>query len=203
MFNLQKQSYRSCILRWKICVNKGKLMFIIAKMSFLSEIAKITDILFLSSATAVTRDKLVKIGITDVINCTLDVPELQEPGIVTTRIMIDDTPQAQLEKHFDKVADEINSKESAGGKVLVHCLAGMSRSATLCIAYLMKYKEMTLIDAHDLVKRKRPIIRPNTGFWKQLIEYEKRLFGCNTVKMVPSAIGFIPDIYKEETKNMI
>lgn len=178
-------------------------MFIIAKMSFLSEIAKITDILFLSSATAVTRDKLVKIGITDVINCTLDVPELQEPGIVTTRIMIDDTPQAQLKKHFDKVADEINSKESAGGKVLVHCLAGISRSATLCIAYLMKYKEMTLIDAHDLVKRKRPIIRPNTGFWKQLIEYEKRLFGCNTVKMVPSAIGFIPDIYKEETKNMI
>jgi hypothetical protein len=67
----------------------------------------------------------------------------------------------------------------------------------------MKYKKMTLIEAHGLVKKKRPIIRPNMGFWQQLIKYEKDLFGSNTVNMVSSPIGYIPDIYKEQTKNMI
>jgi protein-tyrosine phosphatase len=91
-------------------------------------------------------------------------PDVKVPGIVRcTRIKIDDSPNAPLSKHFDKVADDIDSIGSAGGKVLVHCVAGISRSSTLCIAYLMKYKKMTLIEAHGLVKKKRPIIRPNNA----------------------------------------
>ena len=51
------------------------------------------------------------------------------------------------------------------------------------MAYLMKYEKMTLLDAHTLVREKRSIIRPNPGFWKQLVEYEDSLFGTNTVEM--------------------
>lgn len=40
------------------------------------------------------------------------------------------------------------------------------------------------------------------GFWKQLIDFEISLFGHNSVKIVPSAIGPIPDIYENEVKNM-
>lgn len=67
------------------------------------------------------------------------------------------------------------------------------RSATLVLAYLMKYQRMNLIDAHSYVKQRRPLIRPNSGFWKDLVEFEKKLFHKNTVNMVESKIGgYIP-----------
>lgn len=172
--------------------------------SFFLKITELTDVLCISSENAINRENLLQAGVTDIINCTVEGPDVREPGIVRcTRIKIDDSPHAPLSKHFDKVADDINSIGSAGGKVLVHCVAGISRSSTLCIAYLMKHRNMTLIEAHGFVKKKRPIIRPNMGFWQQLIEYEQSLFGCNTVNMVSSPIGNIPDIYKDQTKNMI
>ena len=89
------------------------------------------------------------------------------------------------------------------GRTLVHCVAGVSRSASICIAYLMKYERMTLDQAYRHCKRRRPVVHPNVGFWRQLIDYERRLFGRNTVKMVQSSIGLIPDVYKKETEHMV
>ena len=67
----------------------------------------------------------------------------------------------------------------------------------------MKYQNMSLKDAHELVKSKRNFIRPNLGFWKQLVDYERKLFGKNSIKLINSSIGIIPDIYENEIKNMI
>lgn len=41
------------------------------------------------------------------------------------------------------------------------------------------------------------------GFWKQLVDYEYQLFGRNSIKIIPSNIGFIPDIYENEVKSMV
>ena len=56
-------------------------------------------------------------------------------------------------------------------KVLVHCAMGRSRSATLVLAYLMIYKNMTVVDAIEQVSRHRCIL-PNRGFLKQLRELD-------------------------------
>ena len=40
------------------------------------------------------------------------------------------------------------------------------------------------------------------GFWKQLVDYEHSLFEANSVKIIPSAIGYIPDIYESEVRSM-
>ena len=61
-------------------------------------------------------------------------------------------------------------------RVLVHCLAGMSRSATIVIAYLLATTSMTAREATEFVRSKRRIIRPNYGFAKQLEVYERRYF---------------------------
>lgn len=53
----------------------------------------------------------------------------------------------------------------------------------------MKYQKMRLIDAHAYVKQKRPLIRPNSGFWKDLVDFEKKLFHKNTINMVESKVG--------------
>ena len=51
----------------------------------------------------------------------------------------------------------------------------MSRSSTIVIAHLMLSRGMSLREAHDLVKERRPFIEPNEGFAKQLIELESEL----------------------------
>lgn len=86
---------------------------------------------------------------------------------------------------------------SAGGKILVHCVAGISRSASLCIAYLMKHHEMTLLNAYNHIKERRPSIKPNCGFFRQLIDYESKLFNCNSVRVVYNEFLNleIPDVY--------
>jgi protein-tyrosine phosphatase len=50
----------------------------------------------------------------------------------------------------------------------VHCAAGVSRSASFVIAYLIKKKEMLYPDALKYVKERRRVICPNGGFKKQL-----------------------------------
>ena len=66
--------------------------------------------------------------------------------------------------------------------VLVHCAMGKSRSATIIIAYLMVTNRLSLKEAYDYVKEKRPQIAPNPSYIKDLIEFEKQLYGRNSMK---------------------
>lgn len=59
--------------------------------------------------------------------------------------------------------------------VLVHCLAGVSRSVTVTVAYLMQKLQLSLNDAYDLVKRKKSDISPNFNFMGQLLDFERTL----------------------------
>lgn len=63
----------------------------------------------------------------------------------------------------------------SGARVLVHCQAGVSRSPTIVIAYLMKHTRMTMVDSYKYVKARRIIISPNLNFMGQLVEWETAL----------------------------
>ncbi|XP_064628774.1 dual specificity protein phosphatase 14-like [Lineus longissimus] len=168
------------------------------------QIAQINDHLFLCGVMARKMDRLRQLGITSVINCTIEIANIKCHDIECVQIQVDDLPTASLGPYFDRCADKIHQVRRRGGKTLVHCVAGVSRSASLVMAYLMKYQGMNLREAYYYTKARRSVIRPNVGFWKQLIDFEKRLHGgASTVKMVSSPIGFIPDVYKDETRNMM
>jgi len=66
-----------------------------------------------------------------------------------------DVPWENLSKHFDSCSKFIKQAVIAGGKVLIHCYAGVSRSAAICVAYLMKEHNMNMFYALSLVKSKR------------------------------------------------
>lgn len=61
------------------------------------------------------------------------------------------------------------------GKVLVHCQAGVSRSATICLAYLMYTAKVGLETAFEHIKSRRSVISPNLNFMRQLENYEKEI----------------------------
>jgi len=67
------------------------------------------------------------------------------------------------------------SVRESGGKVLVYCRAGISRSAAICIAYLMQHRRCSMDEAHDYVKSRRTFISPNLNFMRQLQEFDARL----------------------------
>lgn len=72
--------------------------------------------------------------------------------------------------------------------VLVHCLAGISRSPTVAIAYVMRHLQMTCEDAYRYVKAKRATISPNFNFLGQLLEYEKQLVQDNVIEKKQSPV---------------
>lgn len=61
------------------------------------------------------------------------------------------------------------------GRVLIHCVQGVSRSVTLCIAYLIMTKKIPYQDAFDLLRKNRGVASPNMGFTVQLLLFQKRL----------------------------
>ncbi len=61
-------------------------------------------------------------------------------------------------------------------------LTGVSRSATIVLAYLMKYHHNTLKEAYLYLAEKRPQICPNEGFLIQLIRYEDELIQSREIK---------------------
>lgn len=142
-----------------------------------------------------------------VINVASELPDTPLPStapILYLRINISDRPNAELSKHFDEVADMIEEVRQNGGRTLIHCVAGISRSATLCLAYLMKYSGMTLREAFDHVKSIRPQIRPNTGFFQQLRCYEEARYGSTSIKMLffECLQREVPDVYETEFQRM-
>lgn len=94
------------------------------------------------------------------------------PDIEYRWIYIDDTINEPLHEYFEMALDFIHSSP---GAVYVHCWAGISRSSTIVIAYLMKYLEMTPMMATAKVRQHRSWILPNIGFQDQLIDYHQKL----------------------------
>ena len=69
----------------------------------------------------------------------------------------------------------------------------------------MKYMNLSLREAFQFVQSKRKIIRPNNGFFQQLIEYERSLYGRTTVEMmqVKDTAFIVPDVFYEVCKDVI
>ena len=98
-------------------------------------LVRTTDLLVLKGVTcknnfvfsAIKPTVLLELGITFVINSTLELPTLAYQKQDAIQIAVEDRVASKLYVYFDMVADKINSVHKSGGKVLIYCRAGMSR----------------------------------------------------------------------------
>ncbi|KAF9647180.1 phosphatases II [Thelephora ganbajun] len=93
-------------------------------------------------------------------------------------VRLSDNFREKIIPHLDEttafIQEALKDPES---KVLVHCVMGISRSATVVSAYLIARDAMTAPEAIDFIRERRPIICPNIGFRRQLDEYAVKLHG--------------------------
>jgi len=93
-----------------------------------------------------------------------------------------DVEDQSIVEHFDKCFEFIERAKTQNKRILVHCIIGKSRSASVVIGYLMKSQKMTLKESYEYVKNKRNMIQPNEGFMKQLLMYEVDLYQTNSMQ---------------------
>ena len=129
-------------------------------------IDKITDKIYLGEIEGAKEyDYFSKEGITHVLSIiNFDVDLSDNPKITHKLLKLDDENNANLLKYFKECIEFMDNSE----KVFVHCLAGMSRSPSLVIAYLMWKVKCGFYDSYFFVKSRRPFISPNPGFERQL-----------------------------------
>ncbi|XP_047660430.1 dual specificity protein phosphatase 26 isoform X1 [Tachysurus fulvidraco] len=121
---------------------------------------------------ASNRQELIKLGITHILNCAQSkwrggAENYDGMNITYHGIEAHDSPSFDMSVNFYPAAEFIHKALNMGGTVLVHCAVGVSRSATLVLAYLMIRQNMTLVEAIKTVKDHRGVI-PNRGFLRQL-----------------------------------
>ncbi|KAF9366458.1 Dual specificity protein phosphatase 10 [Mortierella sp. NVP85] len=137
---------------------------------------------------------LRRLGITFVLNVAIEIAQESELGSVTDSTKVNETRvvrggvefrtlawthhQKNLLRDFPtafELIDEAVASNNGNGKALVHCQLGVSRSASLVIAYVMRSLGMGLTEAYDFVKQRSSVISPNMSLMYQLAEFEKYL----------------------------
>ena len=142
-----------------------------------NDITKIADELYISDfPTATNKKTLITDGITHVITCVYGMAPYFPETFVYKTIPLIDSPNENIFQYFDStnkyIDDAIHNQD---GKILVHCICGASRSATILASYII-YKgkgKVNVKDALKYLKQKRDLVDPNPGYIKQLEKYSK------------------------------
>ena len=118
-------------------------------------------------------------GVTHVLNMArelkLDADELAKRNIKLLHISARDGKTYNMRNDFEKAFQFIDDALRSKGKIIINCARGISRSATIVIAYLMYRYNLRLSDAYLLLLRLRPQVRPNSSFRRQLEMFEQEL----------------------------
>ncbi|CAL4085051.1 unnamed protein product [Meganyctiphanes norvegica] len=168
-----------------------------------SDASRVLPWLYLSGARALRPKRLQELGINFIINTAAsELPVLPFTDIEVMALRLSDSPSEDIVPHLHVVADALEDVRKRNGCALVHCIAGVSRSPAFILAYLIKYIKLNLRQAFQHLRQIRPNIRPNNGFFKQLIDFEVALRGYSSVRIIYNAQNglSVPDVCEEELK---
>lgn len=128
-------------------------------------------------ASACNLEQLLKLGITHVVTVLSGVGEMYPDYLNYKTIDACDRhwDSNRLYNNFDETSKFISDAINKGGKVYVHCMYGVSRSATMVCAYLIYKHGMSCDEAIAFLKSKRPCINPIAAFRQKLKYYAEHV----------------------------
>ncbi|UJR09712.1 hypothetical protein I4U23_013941 [Adineta vaga] len=123
------------------------------------------------------KDYLTRLNITHILSVVWIQPRSAyiSSNIRHLFIKADDCTTFDMSLYFEQACQFIEDARQCDGRVLVHCACGVSRSSTLCCAYLIKYHSMSIEQALTHLRSRRHIIQPNAAFLRQLIHYNEKI----------------------------
>ena len=137
--------------------------------------AKVLEYLYISDISKSSNlCYLEENNITHIINCT-PAPCHFPSKIEYLHLPMEDVADTNITQHFQSSFEFIKGSKEKNGRTLVHCEAGISRSATIVLSYLIQGEKMSLKEAHSHLLSARKLISPNKGFWNQLFLLEQQL----------------------------
>jgi len=119
--------------------------------------------------------ELKKRNFTHIVNMACGVTPAFPDEFTYLHIPILDCASENIQDHFHKTSAFIHNALERGGKVLIHCLKGISRSATIAAAFVIKEHSMTPTETVNILRKFRPCIKPNYSFMMQLEWYAREL----------------------------
>ena len=132
--------------------------------------SKITDHFYISGLDEAHDLRWLKHHhITHIVNCVRGLKNPYPQHFRYISLNLDDVPNQIIYQALEPSYEFIRDALSNGGTVLVHCHAGVSRSASIIIYFLMKVKGWSYATALSYLRTYRPIVNPNPGFVRQLI----------------------------------
>lgn len=135
------------------------------------DVHKVVDGLYIGDfPSACNYDELKSLKVTHILNVVAGVLPMFPNDFTYKNIDICDTPTVPISNYFEECVKFITDAIKGGGCVYVHCMCGISRSATMIAAYLIS-QGYTDEQATKLIKEKRPCTNPNKGFRRQLKKY--------------------------------
>ncbi|CAF1014739.1 unnamed protein product [Rotaria sordida] len=137
-------------------------------------------------AHAIDVSLLLDLNIKYIINmsdCPLD-KQIHEMFNVLWIKDLEDDFKGDIRKCFDKTNEFLFKCKQNTDKVLVHCQAGISRSSSIILAYLIRFDKQSLEKAYEYLLERRPIAAPNYGFLIQLIRYENEIKHNNQLNII-------------------
>ena len=152
--------------------------------------------LYISGLGGVTNRRILEHqNITHVLNLARELEDTVFPDFVDVRYEgLRDCREEDLYGHLPGLVEHIHRVIVGGGRIVVNCVAGVSRSASVCLAYKVRYEGLSLREAFDEVHKARPIISPDVGFWQALVRWEEEVRGENSVVMLPYICGMVPEL---------
>ena len=131
---------------------------------------EIREHIFLGSedAALAPKQELSNRGITHIIVCGFGLQSPYPEEFTYLKLKLVDLPIQPITAHLRECIEFIASAKSTGGKVLIHCARGVSRSAAVTTGCLMKLEGISFPDAYHLVRSKRACVGINSGFQEQL-----------------------------------
>ncbi|KAH8251944.1 hypothetical protein KR038_011767, partial [Drosophila bunnanda] len=137
---------------------------------------KIFEHVYLGSEwNASNLEELQKNGVRHILNVTREIDNFFPGTFEYFNVRVYDDEKTNLLKYWDDTFRYISRAKAEGSKVLVHCKMGVSRSASVVIAYAMKAYQWEFQQALEHVKKRRSCIKPNKNFLNQLETYSGML----------------------------